>query len=52
MTVTASADDSSDAFKTLCAYARNYIEDRGDNAEANELERIIASLSRRLATNA
>ena len=52
MTVTASADDSSDAFKTLCSYARNYIEERGDKEEVDNLERVIASLSRRLATNA
>ena len=48
MTVTASANDSSDGFKTLCAYARNYIEEYGSHEEADELERIIASLSRRL----
>ena len=32
----------------ICAYARNYIEEYGSHAEADELERIIASLSRRL----
>jgi hypothetical protein len=45
-------DNASDAFKTLCAYARNYIEEYGNHAEADELERVIASLSRRLALNA
>jgi hypothetical protein len=39
----------SDEFRTLCAYARNYIEEYGDKAEVDELERVIASLSRRLA---
>jgi hypothetical protein len=42
----------SDAFRTLCAYARNYIEEYGNKAENDELERIIASLSQRLAPNA
>ena len=42
-------DNASDAFQTLCAYARNYIEEYGDKPEVDELERIIASLSRRLA---
>jgi hypothetical protein len=45
-------DNVSDAFKTLCAYARNYIEERGDKEEVDELERVIASLSRRLALDA
>lgn len=48
---TASADHSSDGFQTLCAYARNYIEEREDKEAVDELERIIASLSQRLATN-
>jgi hypothetical protein len=52
MTVTASANDSSDGFKTLCAYARNYIEEYGDKEKADKLERIIDSLSRRLALDA
>ena len=51
MTATASADHSSDGFQTLCAYARNYIEEYGDKEAVDELERIIASLSQRLATN-
>ena len=38
-----------DAFQTLCAYARNYIEEYGDKAEVDELERIIDSLSQRPA---
>ena len=42
-------DNASDAFKTLCAYARNYIEEYGNHAEADELERIIDSLSHRPA---
>jgi hypothetical protein len=33
----------------ICAYARNYIEEYGSHEEADELERIIAALSRRLA---
>lgn len=41
-----------DGFQSLCAYARNYIEEYGDEAEDDELERIIASLSRRLALDA
>ena len=45
-------DNASDAFKTLCAYARNYIEEYGDKEEVDELERVIASLSRRLALDA
>jgi hypothetical protein len=49
MTVTASANDSSDGFKTLCSYARNYIEEHGNHAEADELKRIIDSLSHRPA---
>jgi hypothetical protein len=32
----------------ICAYARNYIEEYGSPEEADELERIIAALSRRL----
>jgi hypothetical protein len=44
--------DVSDEFRTLCAYARNYIKECGDKAEVDELERVIASLSRRLALNA
>ena len=32
----------------ICAYARNFIEEYGSHKEADELERIIASLSRRL----
>jgi hypothetical protein len=39
----------SDGFQTLCAYARNYIEEYGDKAEVDELEGIIASLSQRPA---
>ena len=42
----------SDAFSTLCAYARLYIEEYGDKGEVDELEHIIASLSQRLALNA
>lgn len=45
-------NDSSDEFKTLCAYARNYIEERGDKEEVDNLERVIASLSQRLALDA
>jgi hypothetical protein len=48
----AKAVDVSDEFRTLCAYARNYIEECGDKAEVDELERVIASLSRRLALDA
>ena len=33
----------------ICAYARNFIEEYGSHKEADELERIIAALSRRLA---
>jgi len=47
---TAAAD--SDEFRTLCAYARLYIEEYGDKEEVDELERVIASLSQRLALNA
>lgn len=39
----------SDEFRTLCAYARNYIEEYGDREAVDELERIIATLSQRLA---
>lgn len=39
----------SDAFKTLCAYARNYIEEYADKTDVDELERIIGSLSQRPA---
>jgi acyl-homoserine lactone acylase PvdQ len=35
-----------EAFQTLCAYARNYIEEHGDKSEADELECIIDLLSR------
>jgi hypothetical protein len=42
-------DSLSDGFQTLCAYARIYIEEYGDKAEVDELERIIASLSQRPA---
>jgi len=48
----ATAAVDSDAFRTLCAYARNYIEEHGDNEEVDELERLITSLSQRLALNA
>jgi hypothetical protein len=44
--------DVSDEFRTLCAYARNYVEEYGDKAEVDKLERFIASLSRRLALDA
>jgi hypothetical protein len=52
MTDPIATDNASDAFKTLCAYARNYIEKHGSYEEADDLERIIASLSRRLALDA
>ena len=35
-----------EAFQTLCAYARNYIEEHGDKSEADELQCIIDLLSR------
>lgn len=41
-----------DGFQTLCAYARNYIAERGDKEDVDELERFIDSLSHRLALDA
>ena len=42
-------DSPSDGFQTLCSYARNYIEEYGDEPEVDELDRIIASLSQLIA---
>jgi hypothetical protein len=44
--------DAFDKFRTLCAYARAYVEEYGDKVEVDELERVIASLWRRLAPTA